>query len=100
MSELVGQIGDFWLSQRSGSEQGRRGVNGFCLSPADVAELTGAERRAGQLEWLAQAGIPAVMGRDGKVKVLRAAVEAKMMPSNSRMHSRTEPNLSALKKAS
>lgn len=72
----------------------------FLLTPDEVAELTGAARSAGQLEWLRSNGLHATLGRDGKVKVLRAAVEAKFMPAGSRHRSKTEPNLSALKKAS
>lgn len=73
----------------------------FCLTQTEVEELTGTPRAKLQLAWLAQYGIPAVMGRDGKVKVLRAAVEAKMMPKGRGATSaKTEPNLDRLKKAS
>jgi hypothetical protein len=72
----------------------------FLLVPAEVEELTGAHRAKGQLEWLAANGYPAEVGKDGKVKVLRAAVEARMMPSQPRRKPRTEPNLAALRKAS
>lgn len=72
----------------------------FTLSPAEVEDVTGAYRAKSQLAWLAANGIPAVVGKDGKVKVLRAAVEARMMPSTPRRKPRTEPNLAALRKAS
>ena len=70
------------------------------LTPAEVAELTGASRSKGQAEWLIAQGIPCVIGRDGRVKVLWAAVEAKLMPGTARQRKRTEPDLSALPKAS
>lgn len=70
------------------------------LSPAEVAELTGAARSSGQMEWFAGQGIPAALGKDGRVKVLRAAMEAKLMPGGMRHRSKTEPNLTLLKKAS
>lgn len=72
----------------------------FLLTPDEVAELSGAARAAGQLEFFRNEGIHATIGRDGKVKVLRAAVEAKFMPGLSRAKRKTEPNLAALKKAS
>lgn len=73
----------------------------FLLSPQEVEALTGAVRARSQLAWLADHGYPAEVGKDGKVKVLRAAVEARMMPSAMRRKSKTEPNLAALyKKAS
>lgn len=65
----------------------------FCLTAAEVAELTGAERVKGQLDFFAREGIPAIVGKDGRVKVLRAAVEAKMMPNNKRTRARTAPGL-------
>lgn len=77
-------------------------MTGFTLTQVEVEELTGTPRAKLQLAWLSQYGIPAILGRDGKVKVLRAAVEAKMMPSKARgtASAKTEPNLDRLKKAS
>lgn len=49
----------------------------FLLSPQEVEALTGAVRARSQLAWLADHGYPAEVGKDGKVKVLRAAVEAR-----------------------
>jgi hypothetical protein len=72
----------------------------FLLQPAEVEELTGTPRASLQLDWLAKHGYPAERGRDGRVKVLRAAVEARMMPSTMRHKAKTEPNLALLKKAS
>lgn len=73
----------------------------FTLTPQEVEELTGTPRAKLQIAWMVQYGIPAVMGRDGRVKVLRAAVEAKMMPGKGRASSgKTGPDLSQLKKAS
>lgn len=71
------------------------------LSPTEVAELTGASRAKAQAEWLIGQGIPCAIGRDGRVKVLWAAVEAKLMPgTTTRQRKRTEPDLTALPKAS
>jgi hypothetical protein len=75
-------------------------VSEFLLSPADVEELTGTPRPRLQMDWLGAHGFRAEMGRDGKVKVLRAAVEQRMMPSGTRSKAKTEPDLTALKKAS
>jgi hypothetical protein len=72
----------------------------FLLTPVEVEELTGTPRARLQMEWLGAHGFRAEMGRDGKVKVLRAAVEARMMPAGSRTRAKTEPDLSALKKVS
>lgn len=71
---------------------------GFLLSPVEVEELTGTPRASLQREWLASNGYPAEFGRDGKVKVLRAAVELRMMPAGTRHKAKTEPNLAMLRK--
>lgn len=72
------------------------------LSPAEIREATGAMHRTKQMAWFLQQGIPAVLGADGKVKVLREAYRAKMMPAAavSRARAKTEPRLDLLKKAS
>lgn len=75
-------------------------MSDFLLTQAEVEELTGTPRPRLQMEWLGGHGFRAEMGRDGKVKVLRAAVEARMMPTGSRSKAKTEPDLTALKKAS
>lgn len=75
-------------------------MSAFLLTPTEVEELTGTPRPRLQMEWLGANGFRAEMGRDGKVKVLRAAVEQRMMPSGSRARPKTEPDLSAIKKAS
>ena len=72
----------------------------FLLSPAEVKELTGTPRQSLQMDWLTAHGLRAEYGRDGNVKVLRAAVEARMMPATLRQKAKTEPNLALLKKAS
>lgn len=73
-------------------------MSGFLLCPDEVAELTGTPRVTLQLEWLAANGYRAELGRDGRAKVLRAAVEAKMMPSQGRARPKTEPRLDLLRK--
>ena len=71
------------------------------LSAAEVEELTGTPRAKLQLAFLVQNGIPAMMDRSGRVKVLRAAVEAKLMPGRgASARQKTGPDLSILKKAS
>lgn len=70
------------------------------LTPAEIHEASGATRKIKQMAWFLQLGVPAVLGADGKVKVLRAAYEAKMMPSNApRARAKTEPRLDLLRKA-
>lgn len=72
------------------------------LTHEEIVEASGAHRRAKQLAWFARLGVPAVMGDDGRVKVLRAAYYGKMMPSigGNRARSKTEPRLDLLKKVS
>ncbi|GGD58110.1 DUF4224 domain-containing protein [Pseudoxanthomonas indica] len=72
------------------------------LTQPEVREATGAIHRTKQMAWFLQNGIPAVLGVDGKVKVLREAYRAKMMPSSAatRARAKTEPRLDLLKKAS
>lgn len=72
----------------------------FLLTPAEIEALTGSPQRRKQIGWCLRNGYPYEVGEDGKVKVLRAAVEARMMPSGGRHKPKTEPNLAALKKAS
>ena len=70
------------------------------LSEAEVREITGAVHRRKQLEWLVANGVPAALGADNKVKVLREAYERRMLPSQGRgTPRRTGPNLAALRKA-
>lgn len=75
-------------------------ADGFLLTPDEVEELTGTPRAKLQLDWLAANGYRAELGRDGRVKVLRAAVEARMMPAGTRSKAKTMPDLTLLKKAS
>lgn len=75
-------------------------VAGLLLTPAEVADLTGTPQRRRQMGWLREHGFAWEVGADGRVKVLRAAVEARMMPSHGRTKAKTEPNLALLRKAS
>jgi len=75
-------------------------MSAFLLTPDEVEELTGSPQRRKQMAWLRENGYAFEVGADGKVKVLRAAVEARMMPSAGRARTKTEPNLALLKKAS
>lgn len=68
------------------------------LTEAEVAEVTGAKRRSGQMAWMLEHGIPAEVGNDGRVKVLRAALHAKMMPGGARLRAKTTPKLDHLRK--
>ena len=76
--------------------------NGLTLTPTEVREATGAMHRTRQLAWFHQQGIPAALGVDGKVKVVREAYLAKMMPNagSARTKAKTEPRLDLLRKAS
>jgi len=54
------------------------------LLPDELATLTGAKRKADQIEWLRANRIPHLVGKDGHAKVLRATVVAILgAPSNS-----------------
>lgn len=44
------------------------------LTPAEVAELSGYRRPAEQIRWLTQAGVAFFIGRDGRPRVIRAAL--------------------------
>jgi len=72
------------------------------LTQPEVQEATGAVHRNKQLAWFHQQGIPAALGVDGKVKVVREAYLAKMMPTSAsaRTKAKTEPRLDLLRKAS
>ena len=73
-------------------------MSAFLLSPTEVEELTGSPQRRKQMGWLREHGLAYEVGTDGKVKVLRAAVEARMMPSGGRHKAKTEPNLPLVRK--
>lgn len=67
------------------------------LSKAELRELTGSTHRAKQFAWFAANGIPATEDCQGAIVVLRAAVEAKLMPAGAaRSRKKTEPDLGAL----
>jgi hypothetical protein len=68
------------------------------LSRDELADLTGSRQRARQFAWCAQNGIPVLEDCAGRPVVLRAAVEAKLMPKGaSRGPAKTEPDLGALR---
>lgn len=48
------------------------------LSNSDVEQLTGYQKPTAQARWLEQVGLPYLKGGDGKLKVLRLAVEQKL----------------------
>lgn len=68
------------------------------LTKSELEELTGAKRRKQQQTWLSDNGIKSVIGADGQVKVLRAAVEARLMQPATRVtgERRTEPNFALM----
>lgn len=74
--------------------------NALHLTPEEVREATGSRKRALQLGWFIQHGIPAELGNDNQVKVLRAAYVARMMPSAAKPRAKTEPRLDLIRKAS
>jgi hypothetical protein len=50
----------------------------MCLTPAELADLTGLSRKSGQAAWLAARGYPFELSESGHPKVLRAFVERKL----------------------
>lgn len=67
------------------------------LTKAEIRELTGSTHRAKQAAWFAANGIPCTDDCHGAIVVLRAAVEARLMPKGStRTPAKTGPDLSAL----
>ena len=70
------------------------------LSPDEIREVTGSRKRSLQLGWFIAHGIPAELGNDNQVKVLRAAYVARMMPTATKPRTKTEPRLDLLPKAS
>ncbi|GAB6386945.1 DUF4224 domain-containing protein [Stutzerimonas marianensis] len=48
------------------------------LSNNDVEQLTGFKKPSAQARWLEQVGLPFFKGGDGKLKVLRLAVEQRL----------------------
>jgi hypothetical protein len=45
------------------------------LTPEELEQLTGYQRASAQARWLTRERLPFVKGGDGKLKVLRQAVE-------------------------
>lgn len=75
-------------------------ADSFVLLPDELADFTGSPQPSRQRRWLAEHGFPFETGLDGRPKVLRAAVEARMMPSGARHRAKTTPDLGMLRKAS
>lgn len=48
------------------------------LSTSDLEQLTGYQKPSAQARWLGQVGIPFLKGGDGKLKVLRLALEQRL----------------------
>lgn len=68
------------------------------LSVAELCELAGCRSRRKLFAWCAENGIPAVPDAAGRPCVLRAAVEARLLPKGAtRTPKRTEPDLGALR---
>lgn len=61
------------------------------LSTSDLEQLTGYQKPSAQARWLGQVGIPFLKGGDGKLKVLRLAVEQRLGAPTKR--SEREPQL-------
>jgi hypothetical protein len=69
------------------------------LTELEVRSITGAVHRRKQLAHFARLGVPAELGADNQVKVLREAYERRMLPSQGRGQVRRPgPNLGALRK--
>jgi hypothetical protein len=67
------------------------------LSRDELAEVSGSRQRARQVAWCRANGIPVTEDCMGRPVVLRAALEAKLMPKGgTRTAARTEPDLGAL----
>lgn len=48
------------------------------LTPEEIEQLTGYRRASAQARWLTQEHLPFLRGGDGKLKVLRLAVEQRL----------------------
>jgi len=71
----------------------------FCLSRDELIELSGYKRRDRVAVWLAGRGYKFEIAADGWPRVLRAAVEQRLMPKptdGEQIQPRTEPNWAAL----
>lgn len=69
------------------------------LTEIEVRRITGAVHRRKQLAYFASLGVPAELGGDNQVKVLREAYERRMLPDQSRSARRpTGPNLAAMRR--
>jgi hypothetical protein len=67
------------------------------LTRAELTEIVGSPRKATQFAWCAANGIPVTPDATGAPVVLRAALEARLLPKGAtRAPVRTEPDLAAL----
>lgn len=66
------------------------------LTRDELAEMSGRKQRSKVCEWLAGNGYKFEVAADGWPKVLRAALDARLMPgAGQRTMSRREPDFSA-----
>jgi len=66
------------------------------LSREELADLSGCKRRSNVAAWLTANGYKFETAADGWPRVLKAALDAKLMPTNARRTMRrTEPDFSA-----
>ena len=54
------------------------------LTPKQVEELTDIARSKGQIQWLSDHGIPFMVGKSGKPKVLTAEIERRRLGSRTK----------------
>lgn len=68
----------------------------LCLSRDELIELSGYQQRSKVAAWLTERGYKFETAADGWPRVLRAAVEQRLMPRSAvrKEHSRTEPDFS------
>lgn len=68
----------------------------LCLSRDELIELSGYKRRSKVAVWLTEHGYKFEIAADGWPRILRAAVEQRLMPKSSvrKEHLRTEPDFS------
>lgn len=66
----------------------------LCLTRDEMQELSGCKQRRKVIVWMRDAGYRYDVGADGWPRVLRAAVDAKLMPSRKQQTAKTEPDFS------
>lgn len=68
----------------------------LCLTRDEMQELSGCKQRGRVILWFQNSGYRFEIGADGWPRVLRAAVDAKLMPSTGRrILKKSEPDFSA-----